>query len=124
MAVEPVSKERTAPAPRAWDQWREVKFVTQFRAVGSHYTSHNIVVTRQIFGTALVDDIGAQVKRVLEVRRKHSVVDNDERLGVCLMSERREDRTAATESGLVVSTWRTMIPPWVERYLRRRLEPP
>jgi len=82
--------ERTETASRGVDG--EVESVTQFRAVGGHYTSHDIVVTRQVFGAALVHNISTQVEGVLEVRGEHSVVDNDKCLGVRLVGERGECR--------------------------------
>jgi hypothetical protein len=40
-------------------------------------TSHDIMVTAEVLGSRVVNDIGAQVQRSLEVRRHHGVVNDD-----------------------------------------------
>jgi hypothetical protein len=40
-------------------------------------TSHDIVMTAEILGSRVVNNIGAEVQRSLEVRRHHGVVNDD-----------------------------------------------
>ena len=41
-------------------------------------TGHDIVVTAEILGSRVIDDVGAEVERSLEVWRHHGVVHDDQ----------------------------------------------
>ena len=60
----------------------EVELFAERGVVDGQDAGHEVVVARQVLGAALVDDVGAEVERVLEQGGEHGVVDGDDGGGV------------------------------------------
>ena len=66
----------------------EVEFVAELGVVDGEDAGHEVVVAGEVFGAAFVDDVGAEVERVLEEGGQHGVVYGDEGGGVGGVGER------------------------------------
>lgn len=60
----------------------ECNLFTNLRVGNCNDTSHEIVVAREVLCGRIVNNIDAEVKRSLEIRGHHGVVDDDQSIGV------------------------------------------
>lgn len=56
----------------------------------SDYSRHQVVVSAEVLGSTVVDDICSVLEGALEVRTHHRVVDDDEGVGAMLVYERAD----------------------------------
>jgi hypothetical protein len=56
----------------------------------SDYSRHQVVVSAEVLGSTVVDDICSVLEGALEVRTHHRVVDDDESVGTVLVDQRTD----------------------------------
>src|SRR5204862_1882180 len=56
----------------------KIEFLAQRLIVNRKDTSHEIVMPGKIFGSRFVHNVSSELQRILQERRKHSVVDADD----------------------------------------------
>lgn len=58
--------------------------------VAADETSHEVVVSAQVFGAGIVDDVATEFERAAQVRTHHRVVDDDDGLGAVPLGDARD----------------------------------